>query len=310
MRGFTFLAGICAFFALLGQVSATELTLPVHSGRHTKVRLHVGVYPATGPTVGDILFLTGFADRQDNHGPLFQEWNRRGFRVISFDYPSHGQTTGSSLNSYTFSRLAGLVQSVELETLEDPNRPLILAGWSTGGLLATRIVQTSNLPQPSRPVRALILFAPGISVRNIVGEFSLWYPFGKVTKETLSHDENPPHHGEIEPKSPGSTFMFAVYLKVNSWLSQWQKVPKTLPILAFLGGDDSDVYADTENVREWIDWQKSSGGQITKVENPGARHEIDNETSDFGGPSSRLSSGQFAKDVVQTLQQPPVVNPN
>lgn len=264
-------------------------------------KLRVGVQNPDGLIKGDILYFHGFSDRLDNHGPLFESWTKQGFRVISFDYPSHGETSGTSLNLFTFRRLADLALEVERATREDINRPLILSGWSTGGLLALRIVQGQTFKKFERDLKGLILFAPGVSVRNFVGSPSLRYPIGEITLESLTHDPKPPHFGNIFPKSPGSTLLFSTFLKVNSILSQYQKLPMDLPILIFVAGTEDDLYANSKTVLNWIEWQKQNGAKIQSIEMPGSRHEIDNETEEFGGPRSRQISADFAQGLVQPL---------
>ncbi len=271
--------------------------------------VRVGVQEPDSTPIGDILYFTGFGDRLDNHGPLFDEWVASGFRVISFDYPSHGETSGTPLDFFTFGRLAELATQVEKATRQDNTRPLIVSGWSTGGLLAVRMVQGSSLPHFDRPVAGLILFAPGISVDTIVGTPTWHYWFGEITDATLTHNPDPPHKGEPQPKSPISlsSFVFAGFLKINSWLSQYEKFPN-LPTLIFVAGDKGDVYADSQNLKDWIAMQDSkNGANITMVDEPGARHEIDNETAQYGGPQSRQMAAEFAKSIVSgngSLLQP------
>src|SRR5262245_56662953 len=63
-----------------------------------RVHLRVGVAAPSGTPRGDFLYLHGFADRFDNHLPLFQTQVARGYRVIAFDYPSHGETCGHGID--------------------------------------------------------------------------------------------------------------------------------------------------------------------------------------------------------------------
>jgi alpha-beta hydrolase superfamily lysophospholipase len=262
--------------------------------------VRVGVQDPDQTPIGDILYFHGFADRLDNHAPLFEEWNKKGFRVIAFDMPSHGKTVGTTLNLFTFSRLEEMARQVESATREEATRPLLLAGWSTGGLLAVRIVQSeTGVPELGRPIAGMILFAPGISVYTQVGEPSLRYPFGQVTNRTLTHDPNPPHMGLPRPKSPGSDLEFAVALKINSLLSQHENYPANLPTLVMMSEGTDDVYADSAVLADWIRAQNQNGADIKSIAYFGARHEIDNETEDFGGPQSRRLAADFAAGVLR-----------
>ena len=261
--------------------------------------VRVGTQEPDITPVADILYLEGFGDRLDNHKPLFDEWVSHGFRVIAFDYPSHGETTGTSLNLYGIKGIAGLAKAVEEKTRVDAKRPLFLAGWSTGGLVAVRMAQSVNFPQLGRPLAGLILFAPGISVYNFGGGKSFAYPLGHITDESLTHDPNPPHTGPAVPAYPLRAPFFAVSLKINSWVSQFEKYPLQLPTQIFMSDGDGDLYADSKYLREWIQVQDTRGGvDIVSVTLPGARHEIDNETEAFGGPQSRKLSSEFALGVL------------
>ncbi|MGE4133691.1 MAG: alpha/beta hydrolase [Bdellovibrionales bacterium] len=291
--------GLFASSSFAGTLQTFTLNVTQSSTWIYEFQLRVGVQSPDGPIKGDILYLPGFSDRLDNHGPLFEAWNQKGFRVISFDYPSHGETRGDSLGLFGLRGLARLAQMVEKATREDKSRPLIVSGWSTGGLLAVRMAQSNWFAQLGRSPSGLILFAPGVSVRNIVGRWSWRYPLGEVTQDTLTHAKNPPHKGEIKPKSPGSTLTFSIPLKIESILSQYQKLPTALPTLVLVAGDKEDVYANSPAVMRWIDWQKRKGAPVFAVQFPMARHEIDNETEEYGGPLSRELAADFASAILE-----------
>ncbi|MBY0386498.1 alpha/beta fold hydrolase [bacterium] len=142
----------------------------------------------------DVLFLIGFSDRADNHGPLFSQLTEKGFRVISFDYPSHGKTKCRSLGVYDLMSLARLTRSVLQSPGIQSDRPLYVSGWSTGGLLVYRMMQQEMFY--FRDVKGLVLLAPGLAVYKIPGDW------GVVTQESLLSNPNPPHRGEISPSSP------------------------------------------------------------------------------------------------------------
>lgn len=284
---------------LAGELRTFEISVKQTPEWLYSSKIRVGIQNPEGAPLGDVLYFHGFSDRLDNHGPLFEAWNKEGLRVISFDCPSHGDSTGTSLNFFSFRRLARLAVAVEKATREETERPLILSGWSTGGLLALRMMQGRSFEKFERSPRGLILFAPGVSVRNFVGEPSLRYPLGEVTLESLTHDPFPPHRGEISPKSPGSTLIFASFLKLNSLLSQFQNLPPNLPSLILLAGSEDDRYANSEKVLNWIQKQNENGAQIDAFAFPGARHEIDNETELFGGPLSRKMAAKFARVLVR-----------
>jgi len=254
-----------------------------------KLQLRVGIANAVGHPRGDILYLTGFADRLDNHQPLFNAWTQAGFRVISFDYPSHGETCGSNINLYKFGDLAKLAGYVESITREDATRSLILAGWSTGGLLAARILQ--GLPYSGRPIAGAILFSPGIDVYPLVGEH------GTVTQATLTNNPHPPHLGTITPTSPLATPLFAADLLLNATLSRSETLSTNIPVLVFSGGDTEDVYVKSASIRSWV-LEQRSGLTPYGISCKGARHELDNELPPVGA-TVRSAAADFAAFVVK-----------
>ncbi len=150
------------------------------------LRVHYGVFKPKGSAVGDILFLHGYGDTFENHVPLFTEWNHIGLRVIAFDFPSHGKSHGGEWNDldwHSFRDLANIASLVRNLTLEDSSRPLFISGWSTGGLLAVRIVQSEKMRTLFPTIRGLVAYAPGVSVRKCVGNLLC-----HITNDTLSHN--------------------------------------------------------------------------------------------------------------------------
>ena len=258
------------------------------------LRIRVGVKSPGGTPKGDILFLHGFADRIDNHQPLFDSWAAAGFRVLAFDFPSHGETCGSNSNidHFGFTDLADIAKYVESSTLEDTNRPLLLAGWSTGGLLAVRMLQSSTFPSMSRPIKGAILFAPGVSVYSLVGES------GSVTQASLTNNPSPPHYGTITPGSPLHKPLFATKLLTNAQLSWQQQYPEDKRTLVIVADDDQDMYAKSADLRGWVASQRTSTAvKILGVQCAGAKHELDNEPAPIG-PQVRKLATAFALTVV------------
>lgn len=266
-----------------------------------RLDLRVGITRPAGPVAGDILFIHGFADRLDNHGPLFQELSAAGFRVVSFDLPGHGENRGglqNSLDLQSFAGLASIAVEVERRTREDASRPLLLAGWSTGGLLAVRIAQEDAFRDAGRKPRALILFTPGVAVHPLLGRH------GIVTDGTLTQNPAPPHHGGIplRNRSPLLHPAFAARFLVNAFVRSRAPLPSGLPTLIFLGGDAEDRYADSPRVREWALRQRAGGATILGLQCAGGFHELDNEDDPARGLTIgrevRAAAAAFARGVV------------
>lgn len=302
---------VCLLLALLGCLfqarAALEnaLTLPYLSCPQALSLHYVISEPASGPIVGDIFFLHGLGDSAENHAPLFKVWTSGGFRVIAVDLPSHGKTTGASLNWTTFSGLTQYLPQFlnQPKVRPDQNRPLIVTGWSTGGLLAVRLLQKNAFRDFNRKPDGLILFAPGISVKMLPGEW------GMITEPTLTRNPNPPHPMPISPTSPFSYPLFALRLKVNSWLAQLGELPKDLPTLVFLAGDDK--YIHTESTRRWFERQIERGGSVWGYEFDSAFHELDNELDEVA-TRVHFAASLFARSLVsgetQTLFGTPKIN--
>lgn len=238
---------------------------------------------------GDVLYLHGYADRLDNHYPLFDAFVAEGLRVISFDYPSHGETVGRPLNEYTFEKLAALAGRVERE--EAPTGNLYLAGWSTGGLLAVRLAQGLLRDALSRPIAGMALFAPGVAVRVV-----------KVVSEaTLTRNPKPPHIAEPKPRTTAETAPFPLVLAANATLAGAQQLPSSIPSLVIVGGDKEDKYANTGGVMKWVKAQRRGGAQIVGLQCSGAFHELDNEPDPMGrivrDAAARFLSSQGATTI-------------
>jgi alpha-beta hydrolase superfamily lysophospholipase len=256
--------------------------------------------PLSQKHIGDILYVHGFADRADNHVPLFNKWAQQGFRVIAFDLPSHGDNTGDSLLSncidlYTFEKLKNLaVYAYKYATRKDDQQfPLILSGWSTGGLLVTRILQEKQWQQSfSASIVGSILFAPGVSVRTLVGEY------GFVTESTLTSNPAPPHLGPIKPTTPLSHPSFAGFLLVNAHTSMKSPITAQIPVLTFIAGKKEDKYVNSAGIKKWANKQKNEYNvDLAVIECPHAKHELDNEIEPINHYVQNAAA-EFASHVI------------
>ncbi len=266
------------------------------------LKLHVGEYapPPGKEVVGDILYLHGFADAFQNHLPLFREWTRAGFRVVAFDLPGHGRTTGEgrlgTIDAFGVDDLAAIAALVEARTRVDRDRPLLIAGWSTGGLIAARMVEGKHLALLGRRPSGMILFAPGIPVLPFIGTKSPRYPFGEVTLETLTHRTDREGLLPIQPRSPSDVPLFALNLLKTSYETQHAPFPVWLPTLTLAAGAREDKYVSTSGVKRWA---KAQGGRMVGVECPRSRHWLDNELPENGGKEVLELARTFAASVIR-----------
>lgn len=263
--------------------------------RGGSLQLRVGVMDPSGPPKADVLFLHGFADRLDNHRPLFEALVAKGFRVFSFDFPGHGESCGpaSSINAFDFTSLAAEAAYVERTVGTDPTRPLFLVGWSTGGLLAERMMQDGSLGPLSRPVSGMVLLAPGVSVYPLVGDN------GSVTPASLTRNPAPPHFGVIQPTSPLKAPLFAAALVANSKKSHLDRHPANLPTLVIAADDVADKYVKTPGLKAWVKGQRQAGARsLLGVQCAGARHELDNEPAPTG-PIVRAMAASYLSGLLE-----------
>lgn len=293
---FFWATGLAAMTSVPSDLQVNYLTIVRDS---QKLELRIGVQSPQGEPRGDVLYIHGFGDRLDNHEPLFSAWNQAGLRVISFDLPSHGENRGdlNNLNKFDFQALFDLVTQVELATKSlDTHRPLILAGWSMGGLLVVRALQEGWNAGLSRQVSGAILITPGIGVRKFPWTFG--NRAGSITEDTLTHNPHPPHKAKPQPSSPFWSKLvlgFSPTLVLNSFAAQYAGYPIDVPTVMFVGGDKEDMYAKTQVLKDWAKEKQS----VTLIQCPRARHEMDNEPIEYGGAEVRTSSARFAKFVLE-----------
>lgn len=226
--------------------------------------------------------------------PLFQTYAKQGFRVVAFDLPSHGENSGigNSINFYTFDELAQLANEIEhfTRSSSDSARPFFVSGWSTGGLVVTRMLQEADMTF-DRKVQGAVLFAPGVAVHTLVGKH------GVVTQETLTSNPNPPHRGPIAPSSPLKTPIFAALLLKNSVQSQFCSfLDKSIPMLWFVAGNDK--YVVTDKLVSFVKDRKKQGVNMTGMFCEKSLHELDNEVEPIAS-DVRNASAQFFSWVLQ-----------
>lgn len=254
--------------------------------------MRVGVLNPDSVPTADIIFVHGHADRLDNHGVLFQSWRDAGYRVISFDLPSHGESNILPIDLYTFADFAGLVQLVEQATLEDTDRPLILAAWSFGGLIATRLAQEPTLlGDLQRTPQALLLLTPAVAP----------YPFaggdGISRVETLTNNTELVVAGPPSPAAPAQNPIFAGRLLWEAWQAHNATLPTDLPVLVMAAGSESDWYVNADGVIAWATAQRDQGVDLQLAQCPEAKHFIENEPYPIG-PTVRSLTVTFFQQAL------------
>ncbi len=287
MKFYAFFSFLFLFkpFGALASTFEERLTIQVRS-----TSFQVGIFSPTSPPIADIFFVHGLGDKYTNHRSLFEYWNASGIRVISFDLPSHGGTTGRSINSWSISELARIVPEIETDVrsyLSDNNIPLYLAGYSIGGLVATRIVQLKKHHFFSGAIGGLILINPAIYSRLLLGEF------GTITNQTLTHDQTL-FEREILPRSIWDTFWFDFEILAAQSDARNDLIPTDLSVLLFLS--DNDYYTVPSKILNWSKTQiipaKREAGFNT-FQCIGAMHELDNELLAYGSNFLREATVKY-----------------
>jgi alpha-beta hydrolase superfamily lysophospholipase len=252
------------------------------------------VNPENQEPVADIIFLTGYYDRPDNHIPQFTEWSNKGFRVISFAYPGHDENTGSYniLSLHNFRSLFQMLIETERITRVDQSRPLALAGWSLGGEVVIRFIQTEEYLQLGRGILGLVLQAPSVAVKPVVGEF------GVATRRTLTTNIQHPFGGPLKPRSPMIHLPFTGSLVANCLASFCAKMPKEIPMLVQTAGNDKYVWS--YGVHQWVNLQRKTGASIQLIHYPDAMHMLDAESPDV----AQAANGFLVAHCARYLSQP------
>lgn len=257
------------------------------------VTLHYGIYsPDNNDIKGDVLYFHGYGDRFTGHTKLFNKLNEGGFRVIAFDFPSHGKTLSpffGDLDHQGFKSLSKMGQFVYNTKIKN-KKNLFLAGWSTGGLVAIRTIQ-KNWNNIAHKVKGLLLYAPGVSVYPCVGN-----AFCHITNDTLNHnvalDERP-----IKPKTPLTRPAFASKLLLNAHNS-WKSNLRDIPTIVFAADTEEDEYVKGDKLIKWIKKQRIDFEQNIKAQYcPGAAHELDNELDRLAGSQVRHNSLAFLSNL-------------
>jgi alpha-beta hydrolase superfamily lysophospholipase len=261
------------------------------------LKLRTATYsPLSVTPQADVLFYCGFGDRFDNHTPLFAKLAQAGFRSIAFDLPGHGESTSDAgiLNRFNLEDIGSMSGSVEQKYRENPSRPLFVVGWSLGGLLAVRMLQLDQF-SPERTPEGIVLLAPAVSPRTLVGEM------GIVTRRSLTRNPTPPTAGEIRPKSPFLSPVFAANIQWNAFRSRASIYP-AVPTLVLIGDQRNDSYVDSSNVALWAANQNADhSAEIVVKQFIGAWHELDNEPGETGA-SVRAEVASFIEGRLNSVQ--------
>jgi pimeloyl-ACP methyl ester carboxylesterase len=247
--------------------------------------------------VADLVFLHGHADRIDHHRDLYASWAQAGIAVVAPDLPSHGGTTVRGIDAWTTGDLAALVGLLD-RRYGAANRPLILAGWSFGGLVAARILQhPDHLRALARRPAAAVLLVPAVDPLPLTGGD------GISRHRTLRHDPDP----DAAPPSPASPLLnpvFAVRLLAEAWAARHDRLPGDVPAFVVASDPAEDRYVSADGL---IRWASAQGAQVFGC--TGARHAVDLEPWPTGPTVRQATVGFLASAVPGVRSDPDAVDP-
>lgn len=271
----------------------------------------------------DQFYFLGMGDTPDTHRELFYDLAEKGVRVIAPSYPGHGHTKGPGLNRTTFGGLSELANLIERKTRQDEVRPMILSGWSMGGLLAYRMAQDPALALKDRPLGGLMLYSPTIYPRYFIGSFRS----GLLTTRSISNNPNPPNGGKMGIPLPA--FQIPVFLTNllyhanQAQNTDWDAVGtgefnyplSRTPILVFLGaekGPNRDRSVDSRKVRKHFEFLDEMRDHASSVDNMrrtveivtyDAPHALDWEHGKVAD-NLRAISARFAEGLAELKSHP------
>ncbi|MFP5384492.1 MAG: alpha/beta hydrolase [Bacteriovoracia bacterium] len=240
--------------------------------RFSLVSIRGGYLPHQGEFKGNILYFQGLGDSMLNHDPLFKKLAQEGYRVIAFDYMGQGGSTGS-MNKTRIEYIPWIGERVwnRFAFRKNDFQEKTIIGWSTGGLAAYLSASKSKADK-------VILIAPGIAPRKIVGEGIFNKIPNEITLETLTTDvyfdqSSNPHRDAIKPNTPFKVPEFSANLLITAKKIQKVRVPEYVKGMMLLSGEN-DTYVNAEKSRKIV---RKNAPHFSIRSYEGALHEIDNE---------------------------------
>ncbi|MGE4233998.1 MAG: alpha/beta hydrolase [Bacteriovoracia bacterium] len=301
---FCFLFSICSF-ASEDNYKAFYKTVEVKNF-FGKIDVPVSIYQSTGDQEikADLIYIHGFGDQADNHSKFFGQLAMAGYRVIAFDLPSHGRSKQSFFNGLqflSFERIFNMINDIEKETLEDSARPLVYAGWSTGGLILARMAQKQKFKY--RTPQGLVLITPAVSIYKTPFSFGQW---GLVTNNTLSNNlERNASLGSPKPRSPFFYPIFAMRMLWNSFRAYYSSVDPDIGTAVFIAGDNTDRYVKSGNLVNWI--RSSTSYDMIGMQFDQTKHDLENEPNGVGEKVRELVI-RFANAQVDPIADPFIID--
>ncbi len=123
---------------------------------------------------GGVLLLHGLTDSPYSMRALAELARDRGYTVVGLRFPGHG-TAPSGLVTFAWEDMAAATRLAarDLAARIGPDRPLFIAGYSTGAAIAVEMALARIGGEPLPRVAGLILMSPAIGV-SPAARFAVW----------------------------------------------------------------------------------------------------------------------------------------
>lgn len=204
----------------------------------------------------DILYFHGHADQAANHNRLFTDLSGKGFRVIGFDLPQHGDSKLGSLDLYSFDDLLKIAAAVEKDNFESA-RPLYLMGWSFGGFLLLKGLKSKEfLNALSRTPAGFMALSPAVQGKMLVGQD------GWVRLSTLTQNEDLVAVAKPKPTTIFATPVFAARYLIESLILKSQSADYKIRHLILFSDPKLDYYVDITDSKNWFNKTENTQRQV------------------------------------------------
>lgn len=239
------------------------------------VKIRAGRLMERAPFKGNILYYQGLADSMLNHAPLFTKLTKAGYRVIAYDYQGQGGSTGS-MNDTRIATIPLHGDLVFARYARPTTDKKIIMGWSTGGLAAYMAAATRQ------DIGKIILIAPGIAPRILVGEGLRGWPLNEITMESLTSADyhgqlQDPHIDPIRPNSPLVVPFFSIDLLKTAAKARKTFISQSVKGLVLISGE-GDSFVDGKKTIKLL---KTLAPHFKLKQFLNGRHEIDNESEEI-----------------------------
>jgi pimeloyl-ACP methyl ester carboxylesterase len=244
--------------------------------------IHYEHYPSFAESKSPlVVFLPGIGTYSEYYAPLLDKLSRRGFDVVSMDYPGHGYS-GGVRGLYTLDDIADGVSEVIEYLADSKTRPVYLFGYSIGSLLAMAVAEKDARISG---VICQTLLMPEVAPDLMhslgwqwIGMSSPFFPLARVPlKSILDYDALIASHPAADEMGADPLAVFDYPLKtlnsIFSWRSARSDSKRQLAGLLIQG--EKDEVLSLEYAHRVIEQQAHaltlavvSGGHMQPWENP------------------------------------------